>query len=93
MLLGRKALPFNYRPIPVQVVDWNYDKMIPYFYCPVVLTERKNRENSTENKEYMNVKHNSTIRQLAVAFNADPNYFTSLDAVAYIDSLWSRHFE
>ncbi len=40
----------------------------------------------------MDTVYNNTIYNIAMALNADPSNFTSLNAISYLDSMWSYYF-
>jgi hypothetical protein len=76
----------------VHTTDLSFDKDEPIVYCPIVEIEKKRRQNSSDHKAYMDTVYNNTIYNIAMALNADPSNFSSLDAISYLDSMWSYYF-
>lgn len=61
--------------------------------CPINFLERAARSNDPDVDDILMAKHNSTVRELAILMDEDPEKFTALEACLYIDSIWARYFD
>ena len=87
--LGSHAVPNDYYPQRVHVYSAKEDTYRPYKTCPIVESEIKRRQNSSELRHFLDVKYNSTLRRLALTLGKDPSTFNSFTALKYIERIYS----